>query len=62
MARRAAQPDRGLGRRDRDFGPALMMHISGYVAMMIGVILTLALAGGLIVLLMHQNGNNQNQK
>jgi hypothetical protein len=39
-----------------------MMHISGYVAMMIGVILTLALAGGLIVLLMHQNGNNQNQK
>jgi nitrate reductase gamma subunit len=38
------------------------MHISGYVAMMIGVILTLALAGGLILLLMRRNRNNQNQK
>jgi hypothetical protein len=38
------------------------MHISGYVAMMLGVILTLALAGGLILVLMRRNRNNQNQK
>src|SRR5690349_5356337 len=34
------------------------MHISGYVAMMIGMILTLALDGGLILLLMRQNRNS----
>jgi hypothetical protein len=62
MARGAAQPGRGLGRRDGDFGSAQMMHVNGYMVMVLGVILTLALAGGFVLLLMRRNRNNQNQK